>query len=1084
MKRTFLWCYKGCALVVLMLLCATLAYAQKGNSVSGIVKDTSGEPLIGVSVLEAGTTNGVITDLNGKYTLNLTKDKSSLQFSYVGYAAQTVPVNNRRDIPVVLKEDAIGLDEVIVTGYGKTVTKDKLTAAISKVSSEVLERGVRANPLTALAGTVTGVRVSQTSGQPGKGPNIQVRAGASLDGKGSPLYIIDGVQKENMDDINSNDVESIEVLKDAAATALYGARANNGVVLVTTKTGRVGKTSVTLNVNVGKNYARDNFNFMNATDYLYWVRTAANRAGEDMDSKAAWGTNHNVFDDGNKVDTGVFSTTFLTDENRFLLDYGWLTMVDPVTGKDLLYKDVSLRDVNMQDSWTQDYNLSFSGGNDKGKFYSSIGYYNESGFPVESGYKRLSFNLNGEYKIKSWLTASGFFNFSRSEMNPNLMGDANFWSVTASSAPTFKGTNLDGSIIEMFNSNQNGNWNIMKDHYYRRNTSYKSTFGASFKIDLMKGLSLKLNGMWYLYTNEVEQFNKEFRNNLTSTNSTRAASANYARQLDQTYNAILNYNASFGNHNISAVGGFEMIDKYNYKINASGQGATSDDFIGLQFSKVDPTTTKMATYHNQERIMSGFINASYDYKGKYLLSFSGRYDGYSKLVDNRWGFFPGISAAWNVFREDFLEKQLDTFSNLKVRIGYGQNGNVNDIGLYDLQGNYGNTANYNSIYGILINKLPYPGLRWEKTTSFDAAIELGLFNKVDLSVGYFNKTTSELIADAPLPTSSGTGNMKTNNGSVRSQGMELEVNYRIFDTKDVKWSIGANVTFVKSKILKLPANDNDNNRQDGVQIYKGYGSDEKIWVGGKQEGQSYGDVYGYKMTHVIRDEADLQKYAYYSDVTTKKPVYGPKAYEQLTATQQENALKLAPGDAVWYDVNGDGVIDSYDQVKLGNTIPKWMGGFNTSVTWKGITLFARFDYALGYKKWNGGLQHFMGLNSPSSNVPELAKETWTEDNRDAKLPVLTYADVNFKGNYIRSNSSLFWENASYMCAREISLSYDLPKQWVKHALMEKVTVTLTGQNLFYVTASRLYSPEYGTADADKGGYALPKSLLMGLKVIF
>ncbi|SDH79166.1 SusC/RagA family TonB-linked outer membrane protein [Bacteroides ovatus] len=1084
MRRTFFLCYKECSFVVLMLLCATFAYAQKGNSVSGIVKDTSGEPLIGVSVLETGTTNGIITDINGKYTLVLTKDKSSLQFSYIGYGSQTIPVNSRKDISVVLKDDAIGLNEVVVTGYGKTVTKDKLTAAISKVSSEVLERGVRSNPLTALAGTVTGVRVTQTSGQPGAGPSIQVRAGAALDGTGSPLYIIDGVQKGNLNDINSNDIESIEVLKDAAATALYGARANNGVVLVTTKTGRVGKTSITLNVNVGKNFARDNYHFMNATDYLYWERMAANRSGDNMNSSLGWGTGHDVTHDGNKVETGVYSTTFLTDDNRFLLDYGWMTMVDPVTGKDLLYKETSLRDINMQEAWTQDYNLSFSGGNEKGKFYSSIGYYDEAGFPKESGYKRLSFNLNGEYKIKNWLTASGFLNFSRAETNPNYMADGNFWSVVAAAPPTFKGTNLDGTIIEVVNNNQNANWNVMKDYYYRRNTTYKTTIGTSFKVDLMKGLSLKLNGMWYLYMTEKESFNKVFPNGTGKFDTKRAASASYARGLDQTYNAILNYNASFGDHNVSAVGGFEMIDKYNFGLAASGQGATSDDFIGLQYSTINPATTSMSTTHTQERIMSGFINASYDYKGKYLLSFSGRYDGYSRLVDNRWGFFPGISAAWNVFREDFMEKQLDTFSNLKIRMGYGQNGNVNGIGLYDLQGNYGNTADFNTNYGILINKLPYPGLRWEKTTSFDAAVELGLFNKVDLSLGYFNKKTSDLIASVPLPTSSGVGNMLTNNGSLRSQGMEFEVNYRIIDNKDLKWSVGANVTYVKSKILKLPNNGNENNRQGGQQIYKGQGSNEKIWVGGIQEGQSYGDIYGFQIMHIIRDEADLQNYAYYTDVTTKKPVYGPEAYAQLTVAQQQSAQKLAPGDAVWYDVNGDGTIDSYDQVKLGNSVPKWMGGFNTSVTWKGLTLFARFDYALGYKKWNGGLQYFMAINSGHFNVPELAKETWTEDNRDAKLPVLMTNDANFKQNFSHSNSSLFWENASYMCAREISLSYDLPTMWVKQALMEKVTVTLTGQNLFYVTGSRLYSPEYGTTASDKGGYALPKSLLMGLKVVF
>ena len=469
------YCREVIFVVVAMLCSIGSIYAQVEQTVSGVVKDVAGEPLIGVSVLEVGTSNGAITDLDGKYTLTLTKSKSVLAFSYIGYVQQNIHVDGRKNITVVMKDDAIGLQEVIVTGYGKTVTKDKLTAAISKVSSEVLEKGVRSNPLTALAGTVTGVRVTQTSGQPGAGPSIQVRAGASLNGSGSPLYIIDGVQKDDMNDINSNDIESIEVLKDAAATALYGARANNGVVLVTTKSGHVGKTTVTLNVNIGKGFARDNYDFMNARDYLYWERMAAKRSGDDMNLVNGWGTGNDITADGNKSSNGIYSTSILTDKNKYLLDYGWQSMKDPASDNYLLFKETDFMKLNTQDAWTQDYNVSFSGGNDKGKYYSSIGYYDETGFPLESGYQRLSFNLNGEYKIKSWLKASGFVNFSRSETNPNYMSDANFWSVVAAAPPTFKGANLDGTVITLLNNTQNANWNEMKNYYYRRNTAYKTT---------------------------------------------------------------------------------------------------------------------------------------------------------------------------------------------------------------------------------------------------------------------------------------------------------------------------------------------------------------------------------------------------------------------------------------------------------------------------------------------------------------------------------------------------------------------------------------------------------------------------------
>ena len=1090
-KQKMVHCKRLFFAMMVMLCSIGSMYAQKGHSISGVVRDANGEPLIGVSVLEIGTDNGIITDIDGRFKLQLKGAKPILSISYIGYQKQDIPVGNRTEINVVLKEDAIGLDEVIVTGYGRTVTKDKLTSAISKVSADVLEKGVRANPLTALAGTVTGVRVTQASGSPGSAPSIQVRAGASLNGSGSPLYIIDGVQKDNLNDINSNDIESIEILKDAAATALYGARANNGVVLVTSKTGRVGKSTVSLNVNVGKNIYRAPYDFLNAADYLYWERMASNRAGKSLGDTVGWGTGNDITADGNKDGKGLWSTTLLTDKNRYLLDYGWQTIKCPVTGEDLLFRDFDWEDVNMQDSWTQDYNISFTGGNDKGKYYSSIGYYKETGFPVDSYYNRLSFSLNGEYKIKPWLTASGFVNFSNAKNHPNaLNNDANFFSVVSAAPPTFKGYNLDGTTIYAVNNNQNANMGETMDKYYRRDEQFKATMGTSFKVDLMKGLNLKLNAMWYLWQKETESFNKAFSTGPGKINTDRAAAAGYARKLDQTYNALLNYTATFaGKHNVSAVAGFEMIDKYSYGFNASGKGATSDDFINLQYTQLldanGNSTRAMNTTHVRERIMSGFINATYDYESKYLLSFSGRYDGYSKLINNRWGFFPGISAAWNIYREDFMADKLNLFSNLKVRMGYGQNGNVAGItGAYDLQGIFANSTNYNGTYGIGISTLPTPSLRWEKTTSLDMAVEIGLWNRLNVTAGYFNKKTTDLLASVNLPSSSGVASMRTNNGTVRSQGLEIDANYSIFNNKDLKWNVGANITFVKSKILQLPDNGQEQNRQNGTQVYAGAGSKDLKWVGGYAEGESYGDIYGYQMTHIIKDEADLQNYANYIDKIPSKAVYGPEAYSKLTDAQKKNAQQLAPGDAIWSDVDGDGVIDTYDQVKLGSRIPNWMGGFNTMISWKGISFSARFDYALGYKKWNDGLMYFMSLTSNHFNAPEFVKDTWTENNTSTKYPVFTNGDSVLKRNFSRSNNALFWEDASYLCAREMVLSYELPSIWTKKAGMEKVSINLTGQNLFYITKSNSYTPEYGTSDSDKGGYSLPISVLMGLKVTF
>lgn len=769
--------------VVLALFSAAVAGAQGRFTVTGKVSDASGKPMVGVTIIEQGTTNGTTTGLDGTYSLVVKDDRSVLQFSSLGYTSQSVTVGSKNEIDVSLSEDAINMSEVVVTGYGRTVTKDKLTAAISKVSSDVLEKGVRSNALTALAGTVTGVRIASTTGQPGAAPSIVIRGGAALDGTGSPLYVIDGVQREDMNDINANDIESIEILKDAAATALYGARANAGVVLVTTKRGRVGRAEISFKANVGLNYLRKTNEFLEADDYLYYLRLASYRSGNIAALSAAgpFGTGNVLSADGNKSAEGVYSPMFLSDENAYLLKQGYKSMIDPITGKTIIYSEFTASDASVRDlALTQDYNISASGGNDRGRYYASLGYYDESGFPVISYYKRLSFVTNGSYKITPWLESTSSLNFSRSDSRQVSDyiggGEANFFGIMFSAPPTMRHYNPDGEEIIPTTNWENGNWDAAKSSFYRRNTNYRFTMNQGLNFRLTDHITLKLNGMWYFNMYEKEKFNGTYLVNPGTSNSDHAASASYSRMLSQTYNAIAGYENSWNDHNLSVIVGYEFYDKYNFGLSAGGQGSDFDDLPSLGY--IDKTEDKniskisMNSTHTRERSMSFFGNASYDWKGKYLFSFSARYDGYSKLVNNKWGFFPGVSAAWNIHKEEFMEGTSRWLSSLKLRAGYGQNGNVNILaGAYDLQGNYGKTGNYEDEYGILINKLPYPDLRWEKTTSVDVAVEASFWNRLRVSVGAYNKLTSDLLAEVPFPSSAGVGNQYTNNGSVRNRGL-------------------------------------------------------------------------------------------------------------------------------------------------------------------------------------------------------------------------------------------------------------------------------------------------------------------------
>ena len=1080
-------------IITMMLMCvAGLAYAQNMVDISGVVRDTSGEPIVGVTVMEKGSSNGLITDIDGKYSLTVGGRKAIVVYSCLGYVTYETVVNDRKTIDVVMEDDVLALTEAVVTGYGQTVTKDKLTAAISKVTSDEIGRGSHGNALKTLSGTVTGVRIATTTGQPGTSPSIVIRGGAALNGTGTPLYVIDGVQKPDMSDINSNDIESIEILKDAAATALYGAKANAGVVLVTTKQGREGKAEISFKANVGLNYLRNTNEFLEGDDYLYYLRMAAYRSGNiaSLSAPGPYGTGNVWEADGNSSTEGVWSTMFLTDENRFLLDQGYKTMVDPITGKTIIYSGFKSTDVSVRDmAMTQDYNISASGGNSKGKYYAGIGYYDESGFPVVSDYKRISFTGNASYKITRWLESKTSVNFSKSDdhkVSDYISGgEKNFFGIMYSAPPTMRQYNLNGDPIYCTTNWENGNWDAAQDFFYRRHNNYRLTLNQGLNFNLTDHLTLKVNGMWYLNMTETEKANKKYISKPGVWNSDRGVTNNYSRRIDQTYNAILGYANSWNDHNLNVIAGYEFWDKVTYGLSAYGQGADSDDFISLgYFDKTQEnniTKINMNSTHTQERSMSFFGNAMYDWKGRYLFSFSARYDGYSKLVNNKWGFFPGVSAAWNIHKEPFMQASGDWLSSLKLRVGYGQNGNVNiAAGAYDLQGNYGKTGNYGGEYGILINKLAYPDLRWEKTTSTDIAVEAVFWNRLSVSVGVYNKLTSDLLATVPFPSSSGVGNQTTNNGSVRNRGLELEVDATVFKNSDWTIKVGANATYMRSKVMTLPFNGNENNRQNGTQVYDPE-TGELIWVGGYQEGQEYGVAYAYQMVDIVRDNDDLVRYGWYKDTTPSSgTIYGPAIWETLTAEEQSKGQLLQLGDAVFYDVNGDRMVDQYDQVYMGNTIPRWIGGLNLSVNWKGLSLYAKFDYAADYVAVDSRRRWYMGLFQGTFNTIKESKDSWSEHRPDATYPILMYADNKYRNNYRLSN--IFYDDCSYLCARDITLSYSLPKNWCKAMKMQDLTLSLTGQNLFYLTASKIYSPEYGAED--EGGYGIPRTMLFGLKVTF
>ena len=958
---------------------------QQNGSCTGIVKDTTGETVIGASVVVKGTTNGTITGIDGDFSLNNVKQGDIIQISFVGY--KTVEVKwNGQPLNVTLKDDTEMLGEVVVTGYGGQQLRTKVTNSISKVKQESLNVGMHSNPAQALSGAVAGLKVIQSSGSPGATPTIILRGGTNLDGTGSPLVVVDGQLRDSMSDINPEDIESMDVLKDAGATALYGARASNGVILITTKRGKAGFREINFKAKLGLSYARTPYEFLEAGEYIKAMRKAHWDAGhlfqdKDGNTKTYWGNwesylnGKQPFGTGNNLDQDIYSTQFLNEDNKYLLGRGWQTVTAPITGKEILYKNTDVDKYNLNDpAFSQDYNINMSGGNDRGTYYAGLGYNRQEGVPVNTFYERYSFITNASYKIADWLTSTSSLNYNRANWK-NMPGsngsELNYFGRVRSLPPTVLFEDEEGNM-KLGPGTADGNQMYQPDQWWNDNQSDKFTMSQSFKIDILKNLSLTANMNWYYSETYQESFTKDYENTPGNFVRTRSATAYYNRDFRQTYNAVLNYNETFFlDHHVEVMLGMEYYNKYQRGFEAQGQGAPTDDLPDLSLTDKGEGKRTINSWHEKQRILSFFGRLNYDFKDKYLLSFVFRRDGYSSLLgDNRWGFFPGVSAGWIFGREDFIKEAIPVMSFGKLRASYGINGNASGIGAYTLQGSYGSSNsngsfNYNGNTSYLITELPNPNLRWEKTATFEVGADLSFFaNRLNTNLTYYNRLTSDKYAALSFPTSTGFSSVTNNNGEFRNQGIEIELSGKIIDSKDWTWSASGNIAFNKNKIVSLPDNGMERNRINAFQVYTGNG-DEKKWVGGQQEGQEPGILYLYQADGIYRsyDEIPANLVRKYGSRT----YYGPEAWNKLTAEQQNATTNfpIQPGDTKFHDVNGDDVIDEFDKVKVGATSPRWTGGFNTTLRWKNFQLYGRFDYALGFWLYeNSGTQSttpwFMG----------------------------------------------------------------------------------------------------------------------------
>ena len=1097
----------GILITCLLFSVATIAQTK---TITGKVTSSDGTPLPGISVTVTGTTTGTATDANGDYSLNAAPG-ATLYFSSVGFASQDIKVGSSSTVDVTLQAAAADkLGEVVVIGYG-TQNRSTISSSVAKLDPDVLKNAPIANVGSALQGTLPGLNVVTTSGQPGAGPSVLLRGGASINNPGGPLVVVDGIIR-SYNDIAPEDIESIQLLKDAAATAIYGARANNGVILITTKSGKKGRSEISYKYTQGYNSAREGYKFLDAKDYIYYNRLGNLNSGRsltDVNKSRGYGL---LSDSANLA---VFDIREYGPSTANLLGKGWDTVGDPYGGT-IIFKDHGgeIENIVFRNTQTQDHFINASGGNDKGKYYSSFDYYNEDGVIVGSNYKRFSGNLNGSYKVKPNVEVSSGVSASTSSQigvngseinnmyrNLALWPTMNPWLDSGKTKPNpGNGTN-DGNPLYWLS---------------KRNTSNevnRITANASVQWDILPGLYVKGTGSGYYYENLNQGFQKAnqtysqiFSNPPNAGNTNRQAYAYYDRSFQQQYDGIINYTHSFGQHNLNVMLGAEYFDTRGFTMQVLGTQAPTDDIPTVNASTVfiPNTSTDINNLNNnystrsEYRISSQFGRLNYDYDRRYLLTLVFRRDGVSSLPSaNRYGVFPGMSAGWNVHKEKFFQNSgiSKVISTLKPRISYGVNGNVAGLSDYEVQGSYSLQGLYNGNSGFLNTGIINNNLRWEKSKTTDFGLDLGILdNRITFIFDYYDRRTSDLLTNLSLPGYTGFNSVRTNLGTFQNQGYEFAVNANIINQPGgLRLDVGANASFVKNKILQLPPNGQPNNRQGGFQVFDPK-SGQLVWVGGLQEGQTLGDVYAFKQVSIFKSDAEINKLAG-SRYDAVAKIGGPNT----TATSF-----ITPGDVNWLDVDKNDTIDNRDQVYIGNITPKWTGGFTATLAYKSFNLYTRFQFATGYVIYNDEVARILGNYQGTFNYIDWQKNSWTPENPNTDIPKVYYADQVAaplgKKNYTRinnaaialnSNNSRFYENGSYLAAREITLSYDLSHDLVsKTKVLSKARVYVSGNNLFYVTNFSGPSPEPPTSangnvpGVYQGTYPTPRSFVFGVQVTF
>ncbi len=993
-------------------LCFGLAKAQ---TVNGTVSDASAGPLPGANVLVKGTTNGTQTDFDGNYTLDDVANDATLVFSYIGYKTVEISVNNQSTIDVTLEEDAAQLDEVVLIGYG-SARKSDLTGAVGQVDTDELQERPAQSLNQALAGRLAGVKVNTTSGRPGGKTNVRIRGFSSINSSNNPLYVVDGVQlpQGNLDQyssaidfLNPNDVVSIEVLKDASSTAIYGARGANGVILVTTKRGQAGQGRITYNVEYNvKEYGPNLAEVLNAEEYaqveqLSWENT------QKFDPEGWAAGNYAQYEPRLKRQDPLIAPLFDSNGNA-IYDTQW-------------YKEIQ------QHRLSQNHQLGFSGGNERTTYAISLGINDEQGLLTNTYQKRYSGRFSIDDQIKDWVKIGGSLSYNfqtenladtNDQVPRRMVEDFPFLPVRYPAGHPREGLFADNRDYP-FAEGTYSSVHRLDGQKYILNTQ-TATGSVYSNINFTKDLEMRT----VVAANVITQENPEFRDGTLAGNNQAFASISSNREMFWSIENYVTYTKEINENNaLTALLGLSWQQSNSLYANAESNNFPTDY---LEYNNLGAGSDNLGVDSNAQReaLNSYFGRVNYNLFGKYLFTITGRADGSSKFGDNnKFSFFPSAAFAWRVSDENFL-KDSETISNLKLRTSYGLTGN-SEIPPYSslslLGSGYQTIWGGNLVGGTGLNRLANPDLKWEKTAQYDAGLEIGLFdNRISIETDVYYRKTTDMLLDAPVPQSSGYATIRRNVGSMENKGLEISLNTRNIVTDDFLWNTSFNISMNRNKVLSL-ATPSDIFGVGGP----GITNETNIIRVGEPVGAFWG------LTRLGTWNTD-------------------EAEEAASFVSYRNGLTLLPGDIKYKDFNGDKIINDDDRTIIGNGYPTAEGSLINSITYKGIDFTLDLQYSWGNDVMDMNL-HSSEDRQALANSYRTVLNAWTPDNQDT--PIAQVRDT--RAGYVTNVDTHWVKDGSFLRGRNLMLGYSFGQQLLERLYLNKLRIYASTQNFFLWTDEEL-----------------------------